>query len=591
MKGKIFLFLFALPFFGVGVWMGYSVVSSLASASQMKQWHAVDATLTRAGYETHSGDDSDTYEAFAEYNYSFGGQSYRNDRVSLTTGSDNIGDYQTDLGNRLRGALQSGRPVVVYVNPDDPAESIIDRTLRWGLLGFNAIFLFTFGGVGLGLIIYVVRAPKEKDLAAPEYRERPWLANDAWQTALVKSSSKMAMYVAWGFAAFWNLISAPLPFVIFDEVLEKDNIIALVGLLFPLVGVGLITWAVRRTLEWNRFGPAPVMLDPYPGSIGGHVGGTIDVKLPFEAGTRFSVTLSNLRSYVSGTGKNRSRKESAEWQDTQVAHVASGSQGTRLSFRFEVPESLRESDADKSAEVYYIWRLNVKAELAGVDIDRDYEIPVYATRQNSSQLSEFSIQEARAEQNTIDLEAIRKLLHLGYDAGGRAMHYPMGRNLLSGFSGLIFGAVFAGTGWFLIRYESHPIMGSVFGAVGLLILVSALYYVLNSLDVVQVGGDIRTVRRVLGIPVRRSHMRRADFVRFGKKVSSKTQSGGKHVINYSVHAVDRAGQKMIVGEGFKGAGQADAAANFIARQFGLSPQRGSALVDANTGEYNLLTSD
>ncbi len=74
MKGKIILLLFALPFFGVGVWMTYSISGNLSNAWQMKQWQSVEATLTRAGYETHSGDDSDTYEAYAEYRYSFGGQ-------------------------------------------------------------------------------------------------------------------------------------------------------------------------------------------------------------------------------------------------------------------------------------------------------------------------------------------------------------------------------------------------------------------------------------------------------------------------------------------------------------------------------------
>ena len=53
MKGKLFLFLFALPFFGVGLWMGYSAGSNLADAWQMKQWVAVQGTLHRAGYETH----------------------------------------------------------------------------------------------------------------------------------------------------------------------------------------------------------------------------------------------------------------------------------------------------------------------------------------------------------------------------------------------------------------------------------------------------------------------------------------------------------------------------------------------------------
>ena len=67
MKGRIFIFLFALPFFGVGVWMGYSAGADLADAWQMRQWVPVQGTLLRAGYEPHSGDDSYTYEAYADY--------------------------------------------------------------------------------------------------------------------------------------------------------------------------------------------------------------------------------------------------------------------------------------------------------------------------------------------------------------------------------------------------------------------------------------------------------------------------------------------------------------------------------------------
>ena len=591
MKGRIFMFVFALPFFGVGVWMGYSAGSNLVDAWQMRQWVAIEGFLLRGGYETHSGDDSDTYKAYADYTYHYGGQKFSNDRVAIAGGADNISDYQQDMGRRLSGIQNRGESLVIYVNPDRPSDSIIDRSIRWGMIGFKSIFLFTFGGVGLGLMIFVLRAPQEKDLSAPEIRDTPWLANDNWRTAVVKSDSKATMWGSWAFAAFWNLVSAPLPFVIYTEVTEKNNMPALLGLMFPLVGIGLISWAVKRTLEWRRFGPAPVRLDPYPGSVGGHVGGTIDVNLPFDASSQFSLTLTNLHSYVSGSGKNRSRKESAEWQDTQLAHVSSGATGSRLSFRFDVPENLAISDADQSEDSYYIWRLNLKADLPGVDIDRDYEIPVYATGESSAALSEFSIKQARTEQNKMDIQALEKLVSISYGAAGRAMRYPMGRNLLSGLGGLVIGSIFSGVGWYLINYEGHPLMGGVCGLIGLIIVLSAFYFVLNSLEVLQDGGDIRSVRRILGIPVKRDRMRRADFVSFKKKASSKTQSGKQHVVYYTVSAVDGSGQSMLVGEGFRGASQADAAADLIARQFGLTPRDDAPQPDSGIDDDNLLAAN
>jgi hypothetical protein len=107
----------------------------------------------------------------------------------------------------------------------------------------------------------------------------------------------------------------------------------------------------------------------------------------------------------------------------------------------------------------------------------------------------------------------------------------------------------------------------------------------------QDGADIRTIRRILGIPVKRGRMRRADFVRFNTKASSKTQSGNHHVIHYKIFAVDNSGQKLVVGEGFNGASQADAATDFIARQFGLTPETNASDADSASEAYNLLTAD
>ena len=85
------------------------------------------------------------------------------------------------------------------------------------------------------------------------------------------------------------------------------------------------------------------MLDPFPGSIGGHVGGTIELALPFDAAHDFEMTLTNIHSYVSGSGKNRSQKEKAEWQDIIVAHAEPSGKGTRVTFRFDVPLPLGSS--------------------------------------------------------------------------------------------------------------------------------------------------------------------------------------------------------------------------------------------------------
>ena len=593
MKGRIFVTLFALPFFGVGVWMLWSIGTAFHDAWRMQDWDPVPARLISAGYETHSGDDSDTYEAYAHYAYEYRGQAYTGDRVALSGGADNIGDYQTDLGNRLSAMRARGEPVTVWVNPGAPGESVIDRDIRWGLVGFKSIFLFVFGGIGLGLLIYTWVAPAEKDPSLARYRDAPWLLNDAWQTPEIRSGSKAAMWGAWIFAALWNAISSFTPFMAYEEVVENQNYLALIALLFPLVGLGLLTWAVRRTLEWRRFGPAPVTLDPFPGSIGGHVGGTIDLNLPFDSTAKFQVTLTNLHSYVSGSGKNRSRKEEAKWQDELVANAEPGSKGTRLAFRFDVPDGLDESDASQDGDSYHTWRLNLRAELPGTDVDRDYEIPVYATARQSRDLSDRAMQGRRQEQDVISDGRVRDVVRIQQGAIGTSMFYPMGRYLGPNLAGTLIGAAFAGAGWFLVVQEGQTLFGSIFGGVGALVALGAFYMMTNSLEVSQDGASIHAVRRWLGVPVSRKRMPRSGFARFGKKSSMKTQSGGRHVVYYAINMIDHDGNKMIVGEGFKGESEAKAAMRLIAKELGLRVERDSERPRADTRLFDedVLTAD
>ena len=561
--------LFALPFAGVGVWMAWTIGSSAIDAWQMRSWQPVSATVISAGYRTNSGDDSDTYEAYAGYQYSWHGQRYSGDRVSLSSGGDNIGDYQRDMGRRLSNAQLNGEPITVYVNPEQPGESIIDRSIRWGLTGFKSIFLLVFGGVGFGLLYAVIRAPKEKDTSDPQYSGKPWLLNDDWQTGTLRSNSKASMWGAWAFAALWNLISAPTPFIAYREIVNNDNYVALVALLFPFVGMILIIWALKRTVEWRRFGPAPLTLDPFPGAIGGHVGGTIDLNQPYDSQAKYQVTLTSIASYMSGSGKNRGRRETAKWQDKLVAHAEMTATGTRLSFRFDVPEALRESDALKENDSYNIWRLNLQADLDGPDIDRDYEIPVYATGEKSRRLSERAVRSARVEQEKIDDQAVLKTVDVQHGVQGTTMRYPMFRHFDSMLIGLVFGGVFGGAGWFLIVKEEATIFGSVFALVGVLIGIFSLYFGLNSLQVSQDGVSIRTVRRILGIPVKRREMRRSAFERFDKKTTLQKHSGGKSTMYYSIYAVDVEGNKIVVGEGFKGDNEANAAMRLYAKELGL----------------------
>jgi len=570
MKGRILLSLFALPFFGVGVFMLYSIGSTLADAYRMSGWVAVPATLENAGYETHRGDDSDTYEAYATYRYQFDFGSYTGHRVTISSGGDNIGDYHQVLGRKLSARLSRGEPVTVYVNPDDPGQSIVDPRVRWGLIGFKSIFVVVFGGVGLGLFVAAGRAPKKKDRSDPRYRDAPWLMNEAWQTAEIRSNSRGAMWAAWIFAGLWNAVSAPMPFVTYEEVVVKGNLIAVVALLFPLIGLGLLAWAVNKTLEWRRFGRTPVVLDPFPGSIGGHVGGTIELPVAYSASAPFLVTLTHVHSHVSGSGKNRSRREKALWQDELVAHAEPSAVGTRITFRLDVPDGLDESDADPESDSYKLWRLNLSAEIPGADINRDFEIPVYRTARTSRRISDRNVAASKSVSASVSDQAIRDLVRVSSDGLGKKLVYPMGRNALANAVGLLIGVTFAFAGWWIAFEEGQKLFGAIFGGAGALVAVLAFYMMFKSLEVSKHGNTIRSVRRVLGIPIRRHEMLVSQIYRLEKDSALQSQSGGKHTMFYRITAIDRDANEILLGEGFRGDSGARAGETFLMRELGLA---------------------
>lgn len=574
-KEKIFISLFALPFLGVGVWMLFSISKTVVEWQAMKSWAPVQVYVSRGGTEYHSGDDSTTYEAYAEYTYTYDGATYTGTRVMIDGGADNVGGFQQDLGRRLEAAARSKEAIEGYVNPAKPWQSVINRDMRWGLAGFKAIFVVVFGGAGAALLGFGLFGKiEEKDMSLPQYKDAPWLANSDWQTNEIRSAAKAEMYLAWGFTVLWNAISMPIPFLLREEIAVKHNYPALIALLFPLIGIGLLAWAVRRTLEWRRFGQCVVALDPFPGSIGGQTGGMIELNHPYSESDRFMVSLTAIYSYETGSGDDRRQNEKPLWQDTAVAHTSPGLYGTRIIFSFDVPEGLPPSDAANRGRNYHLWRLNLTADLPGVDIDRSFDIPVYPTGQKSRRIDSHAVETARLATQELTETRARSRIHVRPGAEGQEMHYPFGRNAGAAFFGAIFGAVFMGAGGFVIWKAPWPVLswpfGGLFFLIGALVFLSCFYMAVNSLTVFRNSdGAIVTVRRVFGIPVRVRRAYPQDIAGVSHKSHFSQGHGHKQEKHFTIYAHLGGRNKMVLGEGFIGEREAEAGTAFICGALGI----------------------
>jgi len=547
LKERWGLLLLSLPLVGLGVGFLYlGVLLPLSDWTDMKNWEPVQAQIVSAKMKRNYSDGSTTYRAESSYRYQYQGQSYSGDRVDIGTGSssDNDFEYHREILRPLVHAQENNITVTGWVNPEEPEQAVLNRDLRLGHLLLAGVFSLIFGALALGIWAYVLLArPDKTGVSETQAKLKPWLARRDWASATIKSSGKTIMIFAWCFAIFWNLIAIPTGINCIVEFLD-GNTVALVGLLFPLVGAGLVFWAVKETAKWRRFGPAPLQLDPYPGAIGGQFGGTIDVKLPYDRAHAFKVTLQCLESYYTGSGKDRKRRENCVWQREGYAHTQRSSYGTLLELLFDVDTGLPESEPE--ANRYHLWRLHVVAELTGADFDRSYEVPVFATGASAVQVRSSSENHEQALQEREQL--LDSALDIQQIPGGIAMHYPAFKSAGAKLVGIIFGAVAFTAGYFI----DADFMGPLFMGIGAVVVLPCLYFLLTSLDVTFNRQQLITQRKLLGINLSSTSVARSELTHLEIAESYSSQSGNSHATFYKVQAHRCNGRPVTIGYSFKG---------------------------------------
>ena len=552
------ILLFALPFAGVGLgFLLLSVIPTLYQGVQMSTWPATQATVISSELKSYSGD-STTYEAVGIYDYQVAGQHYAGTRLGLSSGADNVGEWHQRMSGKLRSARSNQNTVTVYYNPGNPAQAIIDRSPRWGLLGFKMIFVLLFGGVGFGLLFWSIR-DHNKIIDTPAAASQPWLGHKDWASATIRSDAKSTFYLAWALTLFWNLLSSPLFFAIPDE-LSKGNYAILLAGMFPAVGLGLLLWAIKVTRRWRAIGATPLTLDPYPGSIGGQVGGAIETNIQYRGSDKFKVTLSCLCSYMSGSGKNRKRLESVKWSAEGFAQTEPYGRGSRLLFCFDVPQGLPQSEIKDKR--YYLWRLNLKSDGAAIDINRNFELPVFATAQPSRQIHVDSSSHPLAEEQRAD--RIDAVMHMQQTADGVELNFPVGRN--AGFNGglVTLGLLFFASG-LIASYLGGPLVLTViFSVVGGAIALGGLYSLLNSLQVRIGKQGVQTRRSLLGVIIRKASAPVSEVQKLRIHKTGSVTSGSSHKVFFAIRAHLRNGKKITVAESLIGQGAAEQVAEALA---------------------------
>jgi len=533
---------------GIGVFI-LSVIPTLYEGWQMRSWQPVEAFVLQANLDSHRSDKSTTYSVSTQYRYSWKGQTYTGSRVGISSGSDNVGHWHQQQYQRLRRARDNDTSLSIWVNPESPGNTVVDRNVRWGLLAFKSIFVAIFGGVGITIIVLSLRKQ-----TVFQDSPTPLLDNSAWRDNRIRSGGQGIVWFLWLFGILWSLFMIPL-WLNADKLTTEGLPLSLLPYLFPLIGVVVLIQAVIKTLRWRRFGNAVLSLSPFPGEVNGRVAGHIDLPYRINALTEVEVSLSCIHIYWRRSGKNNERRTEVVWQDRQRVRLEHGPQGARIQFDFRPQKGLPPSSDGSD---HHEWAVNVHAKMAGPDLDQRFTIPVFGSIDPSVQ-PEFDgkapVAAAMSAESAVGVsaDALPDWLQMGYRAGGLVLHLPMFRNLMMAIPLMIFGAVFAGIGVFLFQQSDAPwVMGLIFSLVGSGIFLGSLYSLGNSLDVVVSGRGIDLTRRIFGFPLRKS-LNAGVIHKLDKKIS--VQSGNNAY--YKVFVVDRNGGRTTIADSLSSASAAD----------------------------------
>jgi hypothetical protein len=355
---------------------------------------------------------------------------------------------------------------------------------------FLTLFGLVFAGFGFGLMYAAVMASRWKQKAEAKWSaqtdggQKAWLARPEWAVGKIKSATGAQTKIFVIFAVAFLGIGGISTAAALPKELPKGNYLALLVLLFPVVGLGFLVAVIRGMLARRRFGDCFFELAQVPAPLGGTLDGEIQTARPLKLEQGLQLKLTCLRRTVSGSGDNRSTQESILWQDEKMFRndaslPTNDSGGTGIPVHFQLPAEQPESSLRGNSTI--IWRLEAKAKMAGPDFSAVFEVPVFRVAgtvlvaepdKDPTAPLQMSVEEIRRDEHS--------KIQISDGPAGREFCIPAARNL-----GMAFSLTFFFLVWSAFTLAAYALFKSlffeiVFTAVDVLVFVGCLNVWLKS---------------------------------------------------------------------------------------------------------------
>lgn len=406
-----------------------------------------------------------------------------------------------------------------------------------------------------------VRLVNERAVALNENSDCLWMLREDWANGVIAGSNKPIRKVAWLFAIIWSLVSASVVLGFKTEFIENDNHLFLLAFLFPLLGLGLLTWAVRATRRYKKFGVSELALRAVPVRPGRWFHGVIRVCRRLDIVDGFRLELSCIRRRVTGSGKHRRVCESILWQESHTVERGLDDRAfeeTNIPVSFHLPPDVQVATMENPNDRVY-WSLKVSAKAPGVDYTSVFELPVFTAsddrvqsfddpRWEGSDNEDWAAAYKRIEEPVfaeplwrggVTESQVRVEPH-GLD--GREFFFPAARNKSVAIGFTLFTGLWTGVVALILHFGAPLLFPIVFGLFNVLLVFGMLDLWFGTTRAVIDPRGVKVSRRYLGLGTTRD-VPSEEIEGFELKIGMQNN----RTLYYDIHIRLRDGKKQRVG--------------------------------------------
>ena len=431
-----------------------------------------------------------------------------------------------------------------------------------------------FSLVGFGLLAGVFFGTKKMKVLtrlSAENPASPWMWRADWAQGRANSKTQSTLVTAWTFAVVWNLISAPILFLVPREQFQRDPK-TLVAFLFPAVGIGLLVWAVRETLAWLEFGKTCMDLATVPAVIGRELRGNIQARFPRPPEHGIRLKLSCVNRIVSGSGNNHSTSEKILFRDERAvspSELCPGPMGITIPVAFRIPLDARPTDTNNPRNSIS-WLVEADADVPGVDYKDVFEVPVFRTKDTPSEEEAAKF----AAPEPVHQRPASSQIVVTPTGEGAEFYFPAGRNRQFAASTSLFLMIWCGAIGFMVWIKAPLIFAIVSGLFGVLLLYISLDLWLGSSRVVIGMGKVSVRMGMRGS----GRVRQIAFSEIARIQSALTaqQGGSTGTPYYDIQLVRKDGKKIALGKTLRDKQEVEWLLDEMSRLAGLNAAKAAA---------------